>query len=324
MVRRASTALVLAAACVMLALPAAAQTGGVRGKVIDASGNPVEGAHVVIQSKDSPRKFEQTTKKDGVFTQIGLFTGMYVITVTKDALKSEIETRVSMGDVGAVEIRLAPAAASEEHKKRVAELQKLFDEGVAAAKTEAYDVAIAKFEQTTVLVPTCADCYFNLGIVHLRNKDAAKAQLAYEKAAELYEKENRSSPNRTATWTDLANIYNATGQPEKALEASNKAAELSAAGGGTAGATGLSASALYNQGAILWNQDKYKEAKEKFEAAHQADPTHAEAQFMLGMAYLNVDGDVAKAVAAFEAYVKAAPSGPNAAKAKQFIADLKQ
>ena len=323
-VRRASSALVLAAACVMLAQPAVAQTGGVRGKVVDAAGKPVEGAQVVIQSTESPRKFELTTKKNGEFTQIGLFTGTYVITATKDSLKAEIETRVSMGDVGNVEIRLAPPAGNEEHKKKVAELQKLFDEGVTAARAEAYDVAIAKFEQTTVLIPTCADCYFNLGIVNLRNKDLEKAAAAYEKAAELYEAEGRSSPNRTATWTDLANVYNALGKADKALEASNKATELAAAEGATAGVSGASASALFNQGAILWNQNKFPEAKEKFEAAHKADPNHAEAQFMLGMSYLNVDGDITKAVAAFEAYVKAAPSGPNAERAKQFIADLKQ
>src|SRR3970040_1965581 len=157
-VRRASSGLVLAAAQVVLAQPAWCQTGRVRGKVVDAAGKPVEGAQVVIQSTESPRKFELTTKKNGEFTQIGLFTGTYVITATKDSLKAEIETRVSMGDVGNVEIRLAPPAGNEEHKKKVAELQKLFDEGVTAARAEAYDVAIAKFEQTTLLIPTCADC----------------------------------------------------------------------------------------------------------------------------------------------------------------------
>jgi hypothetical protein len=45
---------------------------------------------------------------------------------------------------------------------------------------------------------------------------------------------------------------------------------------------------------------------------------------MVGMAALNVSGDVKAAIAAFETYLQLAPNGPNAARAKQNIADLKQ
>ena len=314
-IRRASYALVFAAAFATLAAPAAAQTGGVRGKVTDPSGQPVEGAQVVIQSKDSSRKHELKTDKKGEFVQIGIFPGEYTITVTKDVLKNSIDTRVGLGDPGGVEIRLQQTGPTEEQKKKGAELQQLFEAGVASTRAENYDEAIAKFEQAIAIAPMCADCYYNIGYAHARKNDLDKAAAAFEKAAEL-------RPAHADTWSSLANIYNQQGKGDKAIEASNKALEAAGAAGGAG--TGGNASALFNQGVILWNQKKYPEAKEKFEAAAKADPAHADTQFMLGMSFLNVDGDVTKAVAAFEAYLKAAPDGKNAEKAKQFIADLKQ
>jgi tetratricopeptide (TPR) repeat protein len=319
MTRRTSYAVVFAAVFMMLAASVAAQTGGVRGKVTDPSGKPVEGAQVVIQSKESARKLEVKTDKKGEFIQIGIFPGEYVITVTKDTLKSQMEQRVGLGDAAYVEIRLQPAAADpEEAKKKLAELQAVFDAGVAAVRADNYDEGIAKFEQTIAMAPTCGECYYNLGIAYARKKDIDKALAAQLKAAEL-------KPTDAATWSELASLYNQKGQPDKATEASNKAAELAAATPtATGGGGGGTAPALYNQGVILWNQNKFAEAKEKFDSAVKADPKHAESQFMVGMAALNVAGDVKAAIAAFETYLQLAPNGPNAAKAKQNIADLKQ
>ena len=50
---------------VMMAAPASAQTGGLRGKVTDAAGKPVEGAVVLIESKGVSRKLTVKTNKKG-------------------------------------------------------------------------------------------------------------------------------------------------------------------------------------------------------------------------------------------------------------------
>ena len=49
-----------------------AQTGQVRGKVVDAENKPVEGAKVTLCRADNNRKFELKTKKNGEYMQIGL------------------------------------------------------------------------------------------------------------------------------------------------------------------------------------------------------------------------------------------------------------
>ena len=59
----------------LLATPASAQTGGLRGKVTDAAGKPVEGATVLIEAKGVTRKLTVKTNKKGEFIQIGLYPG---------------------------------------------------------------------------------------------------------------------------------------------------------------------------------------------------------------------------------------------------------
>ena len=59
------------------------------------------------------------------------------------------------------------------------------------------------------------------------------------------------------------------------------------------------------------------------EAATKADPKHSEAQYRLGMSYVNL-GDMPKAVTAFEGYLAIDPSGPHAEEVKQFISAMKK
>jgi TolA-binding protein len=55
----------------------------------------------------------------------------------------------------------------------------------------------------------------------------------------------------------------------------------------------------------------------------QANPSHAEAHYQLGMALVN-EGNLTGAATEFDTYLKLAPSGPNAATAKSLLAQLKK
>src|SRR5688500_9731495 len=58
--------------------------GLLKGKVLDAQGNIVADAKIVIVSSESDsRKFETTSDKKGEFIQIGLRSGAYKVTATK-------------------------------------------------------------------------------------------------------------------------------------------------------------------------------------------------------------------------------------------------
>jgi tetratricopeptide (TPR) repeat protein len=173
------------------------------------------------------------------------------------------------------------------------------------------DEAIRQFNDIVAKVPTCADCYYNLGVAYTNKQDWAQAEAAFKKVAEL-------RPNSPDAFTGLANVYNAQKKFDLAAEASSKAASMSSASGG-----GASAEATFNQGVIFWNAGKFAEAKEQFELAIKADPNMAMAHYQLGMANLNL-GQIPAARAAFEGYLKADPNGPKAAEVQAFLKQLPQ
>ena len=296
-----------------VAAPAAGQ-GVLRGKVSDPAGKPVEGATVVIEGIANSRRAEVKTNRNGEFIQVGLASGRYNVTVTKDNMKTAVTANVSQGKPMEIAVSLAPTSGlSVEQEAANAAVQLLATQAVDALRAGRNDEAIQKFTEIVGKVPTCGECYTNLGVAHKNKGQFAEAETALIKATEL-------SPNSTDAWTNLANVYNSQKKFEQAQQAGAKAAELSAAGGG-AGAG--NAEAQYNQGVILWNSGKFAEAKAQFEAAVTADPNLAMAHYQLGMANLNL-GQVPEARKAFEGYLKADPNGEKAAEVQGFLKQLPQ
>jgi TolA-binding protein len=80
--------------------------------------------------------------------------------------------------------------------------------------------------------------------------------------------------------------------------------------------------ARYSQGQRLFKAGKWNDAKLAMADVISADPRHADAYFVLGMALAN-EHAFPDAVAAFENYLNIAPEGPNAAQAKYLIQQLK-
>ena len=285
----------------------------VRGKVVDAQGKPVEGATVLIEATEATRRAETKTNRNGEFLQVGLATGSYRVTVTKDNLKQTLPAQVSQGRPAELQFQLSPTSGlSPEQAKAQAELQTMAAGAIAAMKAGNNDEAIRQFNDIVAKVPTCADCYYNLGVAYTNKQQYAEAEAAFKKVAEL-------RPTSPDAFTGLANVYNAQKKFDLAAEASTKAASLST---GTGGA-GANAEATFNQGVILWNAGKFAEAKTQFEAAIAADPKMALAHYQLGMANLNL-GQIPQARAAFEGYLKVDPNGPKAAEVQAFLKQLPQ
>jgi tetratricopeptide (TPR) repeat protein len=301
---------VFALAVVLVASAPAAAQSMVRGTVVDAEGKPVEGATVSIQSNDSSRKAETKTDKDGKFLQIGLQTGDYTVTVTKDNMKQTLPARASQARPTDLAFQLTPTSGlTPEQLKAEQEMAALAQGAIDAMKAGRTDEAIKGFNDIILKIPTCSDCYYNLGVLHTGKQQYAEAEAAFKKVIEL-------RPDSGDAYSGLANLYNAQKKFDLAQQASAKAAELSAGAPG-----GGSAEATYNQGVILWNAGNYAEAKTQFEAAIKADPNMAMAHYQLGMANLNM-GQIPDARAAFEGYLKVDPNGEKAAEVKTFLEQL--
>jgi tetratricopeptide (TPR) repeat protein len=298
----------------VLAGTALAQTGLVRGKVVDAKNEPVDGAKVTIQYLDGATRVLTTkTNKKGEFTQIGLASGKYNVTVEKEGIGSQSqETGVRIGQTADLRFVLTPATAGptkEELEKRE-KLQSTFGAGVEASKVGNYDEAIAQFTAALTTVPECFDCQYNIGYAYLQKKDFEKAEAAYKAAIAL-------KSDYGPAYSALANLYNSQKRFDEAAEMSALAAKHSGEAGGA------SADNLYNQGVILWNGGQTAEAMAKFEEAVKIDPNHADSHYWLGMANLN-QGKMAEARAMFEKYLELAPDGANAAQAKAIMSQLPQ
>jgi len=317
--RRILATCALAVGLALVAAPASAQTGQVKGKVVDAKGQPIDGAKVTIANVDTAgRKLETKTNKKGEYIQIGLQPGQYTITVEKGELKDSKDTRISL-DMTELNFTLAPGTGNvskEDAAKAAAKnaaIQKAFGEGVQLSNDGKNEEAIAKFQEVIATVPKCAECYANIATIQARMKEYDKAEASFKQAIEV-------KPDFVEAYNGLATVYNTQKKFDLAAETSKKAAEL---GGGAAGAAGGgSASVAFNQGVILWNAGKISDAKAQFEQAVKMDPNMAEAHYWLGMALVN-GGKTADAKPHFETYLKLAPTGQYAETAKAIVASIK-
>jgi tetratricopeptide (TPR) repeat protein len=305
--------------CTLLAMlvfvrPAAAQ-GLVQGTVVDDKGQPVDGASISIEQQGTNRHFDMKTNKKGEFMQIGLASGEYKVTATKDKLTASQPVRISQGKPATTKLVLGAAAPGENAAANA--LRKTLDDAIAASNAGKYDEAIAGFQKALETNATCAACYYNIGFNYAQKKEYDNAETNYKKAIE-------QKADYADAYSGLASVYNAQRKFDEAATASAKANELAAAGAGAAGGGGGgNADSLFNQGVILWNGGKIAEAKKAFESAIQANPNHSEAHYQLGMALVN-EGNLAGAANEFETYIKLAPEGPNATQAKALVAQLKK
>jgi len=294
------------AALLISASMAVAQTGGVRGKILDEGGKPIEGVAVKMEFQGGMNlTFDTKTNKKGEFMQIGLRPGNWKFTYLKDGFQPfAAPMRISLGeatvlpDVKLVSGKAAAAAGVED-------IQKTFAEAVVKLQAGDFDAAIAAFDEMIVKNPSLAEAHYNKGFAQFQKKDYPAAEASLKRALEV-----------RADYTDarvlLSNIYNAQGLKDKALEVM------------ATGASGGDPKQLFNLALALLNAGKNDEAAEAFAKVEAADPTNAEAQYYLGTAALNA-GRTEECVTRLEKYLTMGPkSEQNKATALGLIAALKK
>jgi tetratricopeptide (TPR) repeat protein len=301
--------LALAVALVFSA-PAFAQ-GIVKGKVVDEKGQPVTDAKVVISGP--ARNAETKTNNKGEYVQVGLQSGRYTVTVSKDKLIATQQVNVTQGTPAEANMTLVPQAAQGLSPEQRA-VQEAAAAAIDALRAGRDDEAITKLNDVVTKLPTCSDCYYNLGLAYTHKQQWPEAEAALKKSIEL-------KPTNPDPYNGLANVYNAQKKFDDALAMNQKATELA---GSTAGAGGGgNAEAIYNQGVVLFNAGKYADAKTQFENATKADANNANAWYQLGMTDLNL-GQIPDAVNALQTFLKLAPNDPKAAQVNQSLPALQQ
>jgi Flp pilus assembly protein TadD len=111
------------------------------------------------------------TNKKGEFMQIGLSSGPYKVTATKDKLTASQNVRITQGRPANAKLVLGAAAAtSPGEAAAVTALRKVLDEAIAATNAGKFDEAIAGFTKAGELQPTRFACFYNIGYAQAQRR----------------------------------------------------------------------------------------------------------------------------------------------------------
>lgn len=303
-------------ACLFLVAEARAQgTGTARGKVLDDKDQPVEGAVIALDFQGGiTRKSTTKTNKKGEFTQVGLPPGIYRVTATKEGYQGGyIDVRVALGvatdfpNLKLVPAARAAAAAGVDVEKSNNELRQMVKDAQALAAANKHDEAIAAFQGVLAKgVAAPEEVHFRIGQLQAEKKDWTAAEASFLKALEI-------KPGHSGVTLELANVYQLSGQKEKA-------GELMARAQGTGAGD---ANIQYSTGVLHINAGRQEEAAAAFKKAIAIDPAHAESHYHLGTIALN-QNNMAEAIASLEKYLSLNPTNAqNVATAQGLIKALK-
>ncbi len=306
--------LVACALGVLMTVEAYAQTGALRGTVVDEQGQGVAGVKVVITFRGGvTRELETETQDDGDFVRVGLQSGNYDVSFLKEGHQSFEITgiRVRVGDPLDLGDILLPGISEEMQaaarmQELNAEIKVEFEAGIAAAQVEDYRGAIAAFDKVLAIHPESAEAYFNKGFAYTKLGEAAEAEAAYRKAIEF-------DATYAEPYIELSNIHAEKQEWAQAQEMLEKAVEIRPD----------DIRYQYNLGATAMNAADLVTAEVAFRKILELDPTFAVAHYQLGMVSVN-KGANEEAIAEFEKYLELEPEGASAVTATSLLNHLKQ
>lgn len=323
MKRNLGYAVLMAILCAIFAVPAVSQTATVKGVCKDVDGNPIADAQVVWHNEDNGRTFTVKTNNKGEYLRMGLDSGKYTITLSKDGkeldsiknLHLNLEERVLDIDLRQAQEdsakqngmtadqakqKQAAAASAEKYNANV----KLVNDKFAAATLAVqqtppdYDKALGLLSEAVALVPNENLVWYRRGTTYL---DSAKAQTDPAEKKQRYSNAYDDFQKAIALKKDAM----AT-QPPKPVPP----------GGITDKA--LLANYYENMAAAAAKLGKSDEAMSAYQQAADLDPANA-GHYYLNTGILltnsNTNGDpeiVKKAVEAFDKAIAADPKNADA------------
>ncbi len=300
--RAAGRAAALAGALVCLGASAAAQNGGLRGRVLDPAGDPVEGVEVTLSFLGGVNR-TLTTESDGQgnFVRMGIRLGEYRLALRREGFRPHEE-----------DIRIRPGAPT-----RVGEitLQPVAPVPVAAAPTGSrnlqvgqqalaggdYQAAAVAFRDETIERPESGDAHRLLGVALRLAGQTDEARSALERAVE-------ASPDSAPAWTALADLEAGLGRWEETAAALETALGLDPE----------SRDLRFRLGGALMNAGDLDGAAEAFDGLSDDAP----AAYQLAMIALN-RGRNEEAIAHLERVLELDPDGPDADRARGILTALR-
>lgn len=139
------------------------------------------------------------------------------------------------------------------------------------------------------------------------------AQLAeYQQRIDMNQRLVAKDPKNFATWVALGNDYFDTRQFQKSIDAYGEALKLNP----------NSPDVLTDQGVMYEQLADFDRALANFEQAQRVAPTHVQSAYNIGVIWSKHKNDPAKAAVAWKKVIQLAPNSPQAAEARQGLAQL--
>jgi len=297
---------------VALGLPARAQLVEdyrFKGRVVDASGQPLGGVHVTLRDVETGSRLVFTTHDDGTFDRRMIPHAHYEGSFEKPGYVTRTENfdwSASPRDVVTIDAKIVlesqVAKAKRELGKKAAAL---YEEGYAALA--ANDCVRARQKAEELLALGAGSYEYAVRFVRARCY-AVQGQL--DEAVAAYREVLALKPDLFEARFDLALVLEKQGQHEAALQEYEQAATLRPE----------DVEVQYNMGAILFQQKAFDQARPHLEKAASLDSTHAQAAKALGFACLQGEKkDVTAAQRYLSRYLALEPQAPDAAQIREIL-----
>jgi len=304
-------------AAILAATALAQGTGRLNGEILDKDGKPFADEAVTIKNPETGQVYNVKTDKNGKFIQLGMRSGIYVITLVSLNYSEKYQVQDAQENNYKLDLKQVAAASAAAHpedakKKEETEdkfkmMKQHFDAGVAALAA-ANDVKAqiksapadqkASLQAQRVTDCTTAATEFDQAVQGLGEKEVNNRAMIlgnlgsanecagkYQDAADAFQKAIDTKPVAgyyIGLATNLANVGAATTDP-KAADA--KFADASSAcDKATALDPASGAMCWKNLGIVLSNKGRMKEAVTPLQKAAQADAKDQMTWYMLGSA----------------------------------------
>jgi tetratricopeptide (TPR) repeat protein len=302
----------------MLAATTLAQgTGRLNGEVLDQNGKPYPDQTVTIKLPETGQTYTVKTDKNGKFIQLGMRSGVYVITLTSLNYSEKFQINDGQENNYKLDLKALAAATAAAHPEEIKKkeetedkfkmMKQHFDAGVTALGAgndlKAQIKAAPADQRSSLQAQRVTDCTTaatefsqavqNLGEKEVNNRAMILGNLGaanecagkYQDAADAFQKAIDTKPIAgyyTGLATNLANAGASSTDPKDAetkFTDASAACEKAVALDPAAGAT-----CWKNLGIVLSNKGRMKEAVTPLQKAAQADPKDQITWYMLGSA----------------------------------------